>query len=98
MATPHFCHAVDCNERIPHKFLMCGPHWYMVPAVLRRQIWRAYTPGQEENGTPSQEWIDSARQAINFVARKEGKAPVPETDDIRKTLEKLLATTKPKGE
>lgn len=92
--TVHLCHAVDCSERIPPKLLMCGRHWYMVPQGLRREVWRAYRPGQEVDKAPSQEWIDVARQAINFVALKEGKPPLPETADVIKTLERMLAQAK----
>lgn len=86
----HLCHAVDCNERIPPNLLMCGPHWYVVPATLRTLIWRAYRPGQSVDQPPSQEWIDVARQAINYVAVKEGKPPLPDTADIIKTLERMI--------
>lgn len=88
---PHLCQARGCSERIPPKLLFCSPHWYALPAVLRTTIYKTYHPGQEEGRAPSQEWIDAARQAINYLAKKEGKPPVPDNEDIIKTLQKILS-------
>lgn len=88
--TQHLCHAVDCNERVPPNLLMCARHWYLVPQSLRTIVWRTYRPGQETDKAPTQDYLDAARAAINFVAQKEGKPPLPETADLIKTLEKLL--------
>lgn len=88
------CHAVDCNIRIPRGFLMCPRHWYMVPQSLRKEVWREHRLGQEETGAYTQQWVDVARKAINYVAQLEQKPPVPETADLIKTLEKLIAQNK----
>jgi len=73
---------------------MCPRHWYMVPPSLRTQVWRTYRPGQEVSKTPTQEYIDAARTAINYVAQLEDKPALPETADIIKTLEKMIAKSK----
>jgi hypothetical protein len=82
----HHCHAVDCWERVPPKFLMCARHWYKVPAVLRRRVWQTYRIGQEIDKQPSEAWCLAAREAINFVAQAEGKPKVPEAEQFFKTL------------
>jgi hypothetical protein len=50
---------------------MCGPHWRMVPAVLRARVWAVYVPGQEIRKDPTREYLDVAREAIEAVAAKE---------------------------
>ena len=85
------CRAIGCNNRIPSNFLMCARHWYMVPQVLRTEVYRQYKPAG-----PTQEWIDASKQAINYVAKAEGQAVLPETIDLIKTLSLLIA--KDKGE
>jgi hypothetical protein len=91
---PHLCHAIDCNERVRPDRLMCARHWYSVPADLKREVWRTYRPGQEIDKDPDQPYIEAAKNAINWVARKEGKPELPTTASIRKTLEDLVAKTK----
>lgn len=93
----HLCHAVGCNIRIPPNRLMCAYHWYMVPPVLRRGVWRTYRPGQEVDKRPSKDYLDVAREAINYVAREEGQPEVPEGVEIIKTLEALLAKEREKN-
>lgn len=90
----HLCHAIGCSNRVPPKFLMCGPHWFMVPIMIRRDVWRWYKPGQEDNLNPRQEWIDAAKKAINHVAQLEGKQPLPEDVVLIKTVEDAIAKAK----
>lgn len=72
---PHTCHAESCQVPVPPKMLMCRKHWYMVPAPLRREVWRVYRPGQEIDKNPSSEYLDVMRAAIDAVAEKERIAP-----------------------
>jgi hypothetical protein len=94
MAQIHLCHAVDCSERISPKLLMCPRHWYMVPPALRKRVWQTYRPGQEFDKCPSKAYLEVAKQAINFVAEKEGKPPLKDTAEVIKTLELMLSKTK----
>jgi hypothetical protein len=55
--------------------LMCRQHWYMVPAPLRREVWRLYRPGQEIDKRPSDEYMEVMHAAINAVAEKEQIEP-----------------------
>ena len=51
---------------------MCGPHWFMVPVVLRRVVWHHYTPGQEEGvAKVTPEWCRAAQAAIEAVLERE---------------------------
>lgn len=40
----HFCPATPCGAQVEAGKLMCKTHWYLVPAVFRREVnaaWRA---------------------------------------------------------
>ncbi len=68
-----------CGETVAPAILMCKRHWYMVPRDIRMRVLRSYRPGQERVGweATSPEYQDAVREAIAFVARKEGHAPDP---------------------
>lgn len=53
---------------------MCYRHWTMVPADLRRLIWRHYRNGQEVDKNPSAEYLEVARKAQDSVLKKEFEA------------------------
>lgn len=53
---------------------MCYPHWVMIPADLRRLIWRHYRKGQEVDKNPSAEYLEVARKAQEAVEQKEFQA------------------------
>ena len=69
----HTCHAEGCNVRVPPKLLMCRRHWFMVPPMLRREVWRLYRPGQERDKNPTREYLVAARESIDAVAQLEGR-------------------------
>jgi hypothetical protein len=74
MARPvHRCHAVDCDEKVRPRLLMCRKHWYMVPKAIRDEVLRLYVPGQEVRKDPTEDYLNVAQRAINVVAGKEGK-------------------------
>jgi len=49
---------------------MCKNHWYRVPALLRRAVWKEYRPGQESDKRPSNRYMAVQRRAIAEVAFK----------------------------
>lgn len=49
----------------------CREHWFRLPLHLRRAIWDAYVPGQEERGDPSEDYLLVARQVQEWIARQE---------------------------
>lgn len=69
----HLCHAKNCNVPVAPKFLMCPRHWYMVPRLLRLEVWRLYRPGQEVDKRPTREYLDVMKRAIDAVAEQEEK-------------------------
>lgn len=78
-ATPkHSCHARGCSKSVPPRMLMCGFHWRIVPAKLQADVWRTYRRGQEIDKSPSREYLDAARAAIEAVATRENEQKEPE--------------------
>ena len=67
----HFCHAKACNIVVPPKRLMCKRHWFMVPADLRKAVWREYRPGQEVDKEPTAEYLEAAQKAVVAVQATE---------------------------
>lgn len=67
----HTCHADGCTTPVPPRMFMCKPHWWMVPAPIRRAVWAHYRPGQEVRKDPTPEYLEITREAIAVVAAKE---------------------------
>lgn len=86
----HHCHARGCKKKCPPKALMCAMHWAMVAPVLQADVWRTYRPGQEIKKNPSNEWMQAADAAIDYVAKMErkGETKVDSKASIVKALER----------
>lgn len=69
---PHRCHAKGCRTNVAPRLLMCLKHWKMVPYRLQRAVWDEYVPGQEVRKDPSRAYLELAKAAIDYVAKKEG--------------------------
>lgn len=41
----HKCAAAGCGLVIDRGLLMCRDHWFMVPAPIRRAVWRGWRAG-----------------------------------------------------
>lgn len=67
----HRCHAIGCEVVVDPGLLMCREHWFKVPRLLRRAVWRNYRKGQEITKDPSRDYLEAARAAIDAVARAE---------------------------
>jgi len=65
------CHALDCDKQVPPKMFMCKRHWFMVPRILRTQVWRHYRPGQEIDKQPTEAYLKITTEAIKAVAERE---------------------------
>jgi hypothetical protein len=66
---------------------MCAKHWHMVPPLLRKHIWQELKPADSFIGIePTEEWRRRTSQAVNIVAKKEGKPEVPECSAVLKLL------------
>jgi len=81
------CRAVGCGNQIDQKLLMCRRHWKMVPASLREGVWKHFRDGQTYE-TATLDYWKSAAEAVEFVARLEGREPA---NRFRKRAEELLA-------
>ena len=42
----HQCPRNGCLAIVPDDQLACPPHWYQLPAPLRRAVWAAWSSGQ----------------------------------------------------
>jgi hypothetical protein len=69
----HHCHAIDCTAEVPPSLLCCKRHWFMVPVPLRIPVLRTYRRGQCHDKRPSPAYCEAAANAIEHVARLEGK-------------------------
>ena len=67
----HHCHAPNCEVEVPPKLHMCKRHWYMLPKVLRDEIWRTYRPGQERNKNPSAEYMAAFAKSTAYIQQRE---------------------------
>lgn len=71
----HKCHATGCKTNVPPKMFMCKKHWFQLPARLRNNIWATYRPGQCDDWKISHEYANAAREAVIYLAEKEGIDP-----------------------
>ena len=65
---PHECHWPGCTRQVPPAVWGCREHWYRLPRRLRHAIWRAYRSGQEDNRSPSREYVVAARKVQDWIA------------------------------
>jgi hypothetical protein len=63
VTTYHRCPAGDCPRRVDDKYLMCGPHWSMVPGPFREQVYAALA----DYGLGSAQLRAAHRAAIDAV-------------------------------
>lgn len=64
---PHKCHWPECRKEVPPRLWGCNQHWFMLPAVLRGRIQRAYVPGQEWTKQPSPAYVDAAKKVRKWI-------------------------------
>lgn len=64
----HHCHWPGCAKAVPPAMWGCKPHWFALPAALRRRIWATYRPGQEKTKRPSAEYLDAAKAVQEWIA------------------------------
>tara|TARA_R110000824_G_scaffold401790_1_gene616409 strand:- start:1025 stop:1303 length:279 start_codon:yes stop_codon:yes gene_type:complete len=63
----HHCHWPGCEVQCPPAMWGCKSHWYRLPRDIRANIWAAYRPGQEINGTPNRSYVEAARAAQDWI-------------------------------
>lgn len=64
---PHKCHWPGCKKQVPSAMWGCREHWFKLPLRLRNKIWCAYQPGQEIDMTPSEEYLQVAKDVENWI-------------------------------
>lgn len=66
--TDHHCHALGCKRSCPPAWLMCKPHWHMVPPELQTEVYRTVKlRGRSVDWTWAPWWRAQAK-AIAHVA------------------------------
>jgi hypothetical protein len=68
----HTCHATNCSVKVPPEMFMCRQHWFSLPKRLRSQIWATYRAGQCDDWKISHAYAEAAREAVRYIAEKEG--------------------------
>lgn len=63
----HHCHWPGCEESVPPAMWGCKRHWFKLPKHIRDRIWAAFNPGQEATMTPSDEYIEAAQEAQEWI-------------------------------
>lgn len=67
----HACHWPGCERQVPPAMWGCKPHWFKLPYGLRAMIWASYEPGQEVDMSPSEDYLEAAREAQEWIAEHE---------------------------
>lgn len=76
---PHTCHWPGCEQQVPPAMWGCKSHWFRIPKRLRYRIWETYNPGQEITLTPSDEYLEAAREVQDWIKRSgESKTVTPD--------------------
>lgn len=76
----HHCHWPGCRKAVPAAMWSCKTHWFALPERLRKPIWAAYRPGQEDDKNPSPEYLAATRAACDWV--KAQGVEVPRQGDL----------------
>ncbi|WP_154677200.1 hypothetical protein [Parafrankia discariae] len=63
------CPASPCGVRIPSTMIMCGRHWVIIPADLRRLIGEEYQPGQARQSAAYETALASAIDHVTAAPR-----------------------------
>jgi len=69
----HECHWPGCGKQVSPAMWGCKRHWFMLPAVLRAKVWKAYRPGQEEDLDVSDAYFAIAREVQQWIATHGGQ-------------------------
>lgn len=63
----HECHWPGCLRQVPPAMWGCKYHWFQLPKSLRDRIWAAYEAGQEETMSPSEAYLETAREVQDWI-------------------------------
>jgi transcriptional regulator with XRE-family HTH domain len=68
----HHCHWPGCTAQVPPAMWGCKAHWFALPKALRDRIWSAYQPGQEDDMTPSETYLQVAAEVQQWIREHGG--------------------------
>lgn len=71
----HHCHATGCKVPVPPVMFMCHHHWFSLPHQLRRAVLKTYRAGQCDDWAISHAYANAARDAVRYLAEREGIEP-----------------------
>lgn len=71
----HHCHATGCKRSVPPEMFTCRSHWFSLPKHMRNAIWAAYRDGQCDDMNPSRAYCLAAKEAVVYLARRDGVEP-----------------------
>lgn len=63
----HTCHWPGCDTEVRPAMWGCKSHWMRLPRRLRNRIWETYEIGQEISMTPSDEYLEVAREVQEWI-------------------------------
>jgi hypothetical protein len=63
----HHCHWPGCDKQVPPAMWGCKQHWLKLPIALRNRIWVTFVPGQEVDGTPSEDYLAAADAVEKWI-------------------------------
>lgn len=79
-ARSYRCRAIGCCAAAKVDMLMCTEHWSMVPATLKVAVYTAKARSNFGEVQVSRAWVVVAERAICWVAVREGRIPVVESE------------------
>jgi len=65
----HTCHWPGCTVEVPPRLWGCRAHWFKLPAQIRKDIWAAYRPGQENDESPDESYLIAVRKARDWIKK-----------------------------
>lgn len=83
----HHCHLPGCKAACPPRWLMCWPHWRMVPKPLADEVYRTVAlRGSDCDAT----WAPWWRAQANAIAAV-GRQVYPNDTSVERWLKRELA-------
>lgn len=58
------CNTPGCGKQIPTRFMLCGQHWFQVPAEIREAAWDAWADWRTGQIGLRELWAIQARALV----------------------------------
>lgn len=76
------CGALRCSKRIKPDYLMCGPHWAMVPKPIKDEVWAAYRAGNRDASLEA--YMKATMAVAEIEAELEAEGPLDAAETVKK--------------